>query len=260
MDPKEFLIDEVHNLPFVQFGPLHITILVFTITMLVFVYIYRDKIRSLDKKTAENILTVGASIMLINMAIRYIFIFYYDKFDFNDNVPIHLCYLSGFLFMYTILFRKYHLLKYTFFLSFIGPTPAVIWPGLESSYNSFIFYNYTISHHFFMICSLFSFFALRVSITYKDVINLFIYTNFVFLAAIGFNTVFNTNYMFSSEIPAKVRDTLPFLNYFHPIFITEVMGIIIIHLLYWMTRKTNKELFVYLQENSETDGNSEKQD
>jgi len=242
MNTKEFLIDEIHNMPFELFGRVHLVFLLSTIIALIVIFIYREPIRKIKRETALLILTTCASIMLINMSMRYLTLFYYGRFDFAENLPIHLCYLSGFFFMFAILFRKYNLLKYAYFLAFIGPIPAIIWPGLVSSMNSFVFYNYTISHHFFLIISFFAFFALKIKIDYKDVIILLIVTNLIFFVTIGFNYVFDTNYMFSNEIPGRVRNTLPFLNHFHPILVLEVMGLAIIHFLYFLARKTNKEI------------------
>lgn len=242
MDTKEFMVDERHEMPFEQFGTLHLICLIFTIIVLVLIFIYRGRIRKINRKTILTILYIAASIMLLNQTIRYITLFYYGKFDFNDNLPIHLCYLSGFLFMFAILFKKHNLLKYTYFLSFIGPLPAIIWPGLVSTLDSFVFYNYTISHHFFLMSSFFAFFALKVKIKYTDVIILFIVTNVIFFATIGFNYVFETNYMFSSEIPGRVKETLPFLIHFHPVLVLEIMGLAIIHILFLISYKTNKEI------------------
>lgn len=242
MDTKEFMVDERPEMPFEQFGTLHLICLIFTLIVLVIIFFYRGRIRKIDRKTILTILYIAASIMLLNQTIRYITLFYYGKFDFNDHLPIHLCYLSGFLFMFAILFKKHNLLKYTYFLSFVGPLPAIVWPGLVSTLDSFVFYNYTISHHFFLMSSFFAFFALKIKIKYIDVIILFVVTNMIFFATIGFNNVFGTNYMFSSEIPGRVKDTLPFLIHFHPVLVLEIMGLAIIHILFFISYKTNKEI------------------
>lgn len=239
---KEFFVDEIHNMPFELFGKTHLVCLIFTIVVLIIIFIFRNGIRNIKKKTAGRIMVICASIMFLNVIVYYFIHFYFGIFDYTKNLPIHLCYLAGFIFIFAIVFNKKKLLKYTYFLAFVGPLPAIIWPGLESSLNSFSFYGYFFSHHFFLMSSFFSFFALKVKIDYKDVIKLFVMANLVFFAIIGFNNLFNTNYMFSNEIPAKVKNTLPFLYYFNPILVLEVMGFAITHLLYFLARKTNKEI------------------
>lgn len=239
---KEFFIDRVHDMPFIQFGQAHMVCMLSTFLVIILIYVFRNNIRNLKKKTKNIILYTCASIMLANMAVYYFTHYYWNFFDFKTDLPIHLCYISGILFMFAILSGNKILLKFTYFLSFIGPLPAIIWPGLYSTVNSFNFYNYFISHHFFIASSLFSFFAYKIRIEKKDPFILFFVTNLVFISIIFFNKVFSTNYMFSDEIPDRVQRTLPFLKYFHPILITEVMGTCIIIALYFLARKTNKEL------------------
>ena len=57
-----------------------------------------------------------------------------------------------------------------------------------------------------------------------------------------FNYLFNMNYIYSSEIPANIRNLYPFIEHFPPFLTIEVTGLIIAILLYQLIRKRNKEL------------------
>ena len=120
-----------------------------------------------------------------------------------------------------------------YFLAFIGPVPAIIWPKMVSSFDSFIFYQWIISHHVFLLGSFFLYYAYDFHIQKKDLWKVLIVANIVLLFATGFNMIFKTNYIFSSEIPAHVFELYPFLKYFnYPLLILEVTGMVMVWIAY----------------------------
>ena len=134
--------------------------------------------------------------MLANMVIYNISTIYYGIFDYRIHLPFHLCFISGYMFMYGIIFKKEEILKYTFFLSFIGPISAILWPDLPSSFDYFKFYEYFISHHLFLILSFFSYYALNYNINLRNVIKVAIFTNILIFIMMPFNIIFNMNYIY----------------------------------------------------------------
>jgi len=180
--------------------------------------------------------------MLLNMLVYNIAYLHYGVFDYKIHLPLHLCFISGYLFIFGIFTKNEKILKITFFLSFIGPLPAIIFPEMPSAWESFEFYEYFISHHFFMILSFFSYYALNLKITIKDVVITYILVNVLFLSLMPFNKLLNTNYMFSSGIPEFILELIPLLRYIHPIIILEILGTAILLILYQIPRIRNKEL------------------
>ena len=144
--------------------------------------------------------------------------------------------------MFAILFKKHALLKLTFFLSFIGPIPAILWPDMPSTIDDFNFWKYFISHHVFICISFFSYYALNYKITKKNIIIAFLFANLMIFVMMPFNMVFDMNYIYSSKIPDNILELYPFLINFPALIIIEVVGIIIAILLYQLVRLRNKEL------------------
>lgn len=240
---REFFVNDDPHFLFKQFGLIHNIFIAIPIIGLIIVYLNRHKISKMSKKKINVILKTSAIILLLNMIIYTFGNLYYDHFYIDKDLPFHLCFIANYMFMFGILFNKENILKYTIFLSFIGPIPAILWPDLVSTIDNFNFWQYVISHHFFIIISLFSYYALNYKVELKNYIKAIIFTNFLMIIMIPFNLTFHTNYIFSSKIPDNVMAIYPWLKYFPPILTLEVTGMTISGLVYYfIIRKRNIEL------------------
>lgn len=240
---REFFVNEHPKFLFHQFGLIHNIFIIIPIIGLIIIYFNRNEIAKIKKEKVNVILKVSAIIMLLNMIIYTFGNLYYDHFYIDKDLPFHLCFIANYMFMFGILFNKENILKYTIFLSFIGPIPAILWPDLVSTIDNFNFWQYVISHHFFIMISLFSYYALGYKVEMKDYIKTIILTNILMIAMMPFNHYFHTNYIFSSEIPENVMVLYPWLKYFPPVLTLEVTGMVISGLIYYfIIRKRNLEL------------------
>lgn len=240
---REFFVNENPNFVFKQFGLIHNIFILIPIIGLIIIYLNRDKIAKIPQEKSKKILKVSAIILLLNMIIYTGGFLYYGCFDYTRNLPFHLCFIANYMFMYGILFDKEWILKYTIFLCFIGPIPAILWPDFISTIDNYEWWQYVISHHFFIIVSFFSYYALGYKVDKKDYIKTFFLTNALMLIMYPFNLAFNTNYIFSTEIPANVMVLYPWLKYFPPMLTLEVVGLGISGLIYYfIIRKRNIEL------------------
>ena len=230
---REFFVDEVAGTTFTLFGPLHISLILFVVIGLGLIYRYRHQIYHLNDRT-KKIIKYGLVIVLyLNMLIYYNGFAYYGIYTWKNHLPIHFCYIASFSFMIACLLRKRSWYHVIYFLAFIGPVPAIIWPKMVSSFDSFIFYQWIISHHVFLLGSFFLYYAYDFHIQKKDLWKVLIIANIVLLFATGFNMIFKTNYIFSSEIPAHVFELYPFLKYFnYPLLILEITGMVMVLIAY----------------------------
>ncbi len=240
---REFFRNDHPFVAFKEFGFIHMICILFVIITLILIYINRNKISNLKEETKRKILVIGSTILLINMIIYNIAPHLFGYFDYKIHLPFQLCFISGYLFMFGIFFKKESILKITFFLSFIGPIPAILWPDLPSTFDNFNFWKYFISHHIFICLSFFSYFALNYKITLKHAIITFLLVNAMVIIMMPFNYAFQMNYIYSSEIPNNITDLYPWLLNFKPPVILEITGIVIISLLYIVVYFRNKELY-----------------
>jgi hypothetical integral membrane protein (TIGR02206 family) len=240
---REFFVNETPKFLFKQFGLIHNIFITLPIIALIIIYINRNKISKIPKEKSKKILKISATILLLNMVIFTIGFLHYGVFDYTKHLPFHLCFIANYMFMYGILFEKEWILKYTIFLCFIGPIPAILWPDMVSTIDNFEWWQYVISHHFFISISFFSYYALNYKVEFKNYIKVFIFTNLLMFIMYPFNIIFNTNYIFSTEIPANVMVLYPWLKYFPPMITLEVVGLVISGAIYYfIIKKRNIEL------------------
>ncbi len=240
---REFFVNEHPKFLFKQFGLIHSIFIIIPIIGVILIYLNRNKISKISQDKVNIILKVSATILLINMIIFTVGNLYFGSFDINKHLPFHLCFIANYIFIFAILFNKLNLLKYTIFLSFIGPIPAILWPELVSTIDNFDFWQYVISHHFFICISLFSYYALSFKVVIKDYFKTFLLTNFLMLIMYPFNLTFHTNYIFSTKIPDNVMALYPWLKYFPPMLTLEVVGLLISGAVYYfLIKQRNKEL------------------
>lgn len=240
---KEFFVNENPKFLFKQFGLIHNIFILIAIIGVILIYINRNKISKIPKYKAKKTLKTGAIILLLNMIIFTAGFLIYGCFDYTKHLPFHLCFIANYMFIYGILFEKENILKYTIFLSFIGPIPAILWPDMTSTFDNMEWWQYVISHHFFIMLSFFSYYALGYKVEFKNYIKVFFFTNFLMLIMYPFNLSFNTNYIFSTKIPDNVMALYPWLKYFPPMLTLEVVGLLISGTIYYLIiRKRNKEL------------------
>lgn len=240
---REFFVNENPKLLFEQFGLIHNIFNVIPVIGLILIYINRNKIAKIPKEKSKKFLKISAIIMLLNMIIFTVGFLWYGCFDYTKHLPLHLCFIANYMFMYGILFEKDWILKYTIFLCFIGPIPAILWPDMVSTIDNYEWWQYVISHHFFILVSFYSYYALGYKVELKNYIKTFIFTNFLMLIMYPFNLTFNTNYIFSTKIPDNVMALYPWLKYFPPMLTLEVVGLLISGAVYYfIIRRRNLEL------------------
>ncbi len=239
---EEFIVNNNPGPSYDMFGFNHIFSILLAVIPMILIYINRNKISKIDQNKSRKILIIVATIMLLSQLIYFATNIIYGIFDYTIHLPLHLCFISNYIFIYAIYTKKDNILKYTLFLSFIGPIPAMLWPELPSSWDYFKFYEYFISHHVFIVASFFSYFALNYKIERKHIIGSAIFVNILIFGMMPFNIIFDMNYIYSSEIPAYIVNVYPFLKFFNPLLTIEVTGIVIAVLLYQLVRKRNKEI------------------
>lgn len=241
---REFFIDDIAGIPFSLFGWVHFLCMAFIITSLFFIYINRNKIANLHYSIKNRIKILIVIIMFVNMKLYYIPLIFYGRYDWTNHLPLHFCFISGYLFMFALLTNNRKIYKITYFFAFMGPIPAILWPDVDirSSFDSFLFYQYFLSHHFFLLANMFIFYAYNYKFKVIDIKKAFIAANVIFITMSGFNIIFKTNYIMSNSLPSHIIQLFPLLGKInHPFIVLEITGMIIILFAYIPIYFRNKE-------------------
>lgn len=207
----------------------HIVTIATLIISIIILYKYRIKLRKWKHK--DKMRYIIASILFINMTVYYISLALNGIYNWKTDLPFHLCFITGYTFMFAMVKGSNKLYKLVYFFTFIGPLPAILIPdttqnlGFELGPDRYIYYQYVISHHFLMISSLYTLWVLEYKIEFKDMFPAFIYGNIL----VGIMTIFNyfmgTNYIMVFNLPPHVVEYFPFVKIGSPILWLELTGI-----------------------------------
>lgn len=235
---RNFFANYSDNTTFYSFGKLHIGLVLFVIISGFLMYAYRDKLKRFKYK--EQVRYVMAAILFINMAIYYIGEAVTGVYSLKEDLPLHLCFVTGYVFMYILVTGNRKLYKIVYFFTFVGPGPAILWPDLKYTYDTYVFYQFIISHHLMLLTSLYLLFVLDYTVEKKYIVYACIVGHiYVGLMAI-FNAIFSTNYVMIKELPWNIVKLYPFVKSMPPIFWLEIVGITSMFLSYIPAHIMNK--------------------
>lgn len=219
---KDFFTD-VGGTPFILFGSLHMFISIITIITAILVFAYRDKLKTFKWK--ENIRYILAAVLFTNMSVYYTSLIMLQTYDWKINLPLHFCFITGYLLIYVLVTGNKKLYSVIYFFTFVGPLPAMIWPDLKFNYDRIVFWQFIISHHFMLLSSLYVLTVLEYKICKKDIVKAYLFGNVIIIVMAIFNGIFKTNYIMMGELPAQIYRIYPFVKYMPPIFWLELVAL-----------------------------------
>lgn len=242
LDMREFFVDEKVGIPFQMFGMIHLFLIIVTMICFFSIYKNRNKILNLSDRIKQRFKLFTIVLMLLNMIIYYNGYAYYGVYNWKVHLPLHLCFISGFLYMFTLLTKNGKLYHLVYFLGYIGPVPAILLTDLKSV-DAYVFFQFIISHHFFLLSNLFMYYAYHIRIEKKDMWRAFMIVHIIFFIMMGFNAIFDTNYLMMNGLPDAVVREFPFLKNIHsPIWVLEITGTVMLLLSYLPVYYRNQEL------------------
>ncbi len=209
------------------FGGIHITLTVIFVLLGIALYFCADKLKKFGHFAA--IRRICAGILAANMLLHYASRIILGIWRFEEDLPLHICFVVNFFMIYILLSDNFgELYRVIYFFTFIGPLPAIIWPDLNFSYDSYTFWQFVISHHVMLLCSLYCLFVLEYKTKIKYVIPAFLIGNTYVGAVWVFNKSFGTNYVMMTELPTQLYEVYPFLNTLPPLVWLELVGIAVL--------------------------------
>lgn len=227
-----FFLDETDQVDKINlFGSSHIFLLLSTLVIGILMYIKRAQIKQWKYK--EKFRYIMAAIFFINMLLLYLFFILKGVYSWKLHLPLHLCFISGYLFMYVLITGNQKLFRSVYFFTWIGPLPAMIWPNTPMRADRFLSYQFVISHHILLLTGLYCLFVLEYRIELKDIKKAFLLGNIIFASIFVFNNLFGTNYIMTTTLPPHIIKLFPFLQYFNmPILWLEICGIAMMFIAY----------------------------
>lgn len=232
--------DETASTPMPIFGPLHISLIVGTIILVILIYLNREKLQKIkNQKLVRNVM---AWILLGNMIIHYTALILNGTWSYVNDLPLHLCYITNFIFIYTLFSNnKKNTFSFIYYFTLIGPGPAIIWSDLAATYDNFRFYQFITSHHVMVLFSFYALYVLGYKSDFKAATKAFFMGHILVAVMFIFNKIFATNYIMMEGLPKVIVDLYPFTNALPPLFWLELVGLTAFLLAYIPIKKWNQK-------------------
>lgn len=216
--------------PFELFSKSHIAVIAIIIVISVLIYIFREKLRKIDKSIR---MFIALFLIFIQIAVTLWYICI-AKVDVSSSLPLHLCDISTFLCAIMLINKSYLLYEITYFWGIAGALQAIITPDLgRYAFPHFIFFTFFIAHGLIIIICLFLTFVdgyrPKISSVFISIAALNIYAFFIAI----FNFLFKTNFLFLCKKP----DGASLMDYLGPwpwyLLSLELLGTILFLICYF---------------------------
>lgn len=235
--------------PFKLFGRSH-----FAALLCLFLFIFICTVLSRNNDKIRSKYKMFLLIALPTQEIMYkIWAGIINGVDFKVIFSLHICSISIFLLIFTLIKYKQNIFEILYFWGLGGATQALLTPDIYVyGFPHFRFFQVFFSHGMIIATVIYFMFAERKKIRKGALKRVFVFTNLYGLIVFGLNFIFGTNYMFLNHKPetASILDALgPWPLY---LIWMEVIMLIIFSLLYlpvYLRRRKMEKIAISLSSN-----------
>ena len=236
---KDFFSD-VPGLELVEFGLLHISLILIIILGSVLIYIYRDKLR--NYKHEKRVRYAMASFALLFEFSLYAWKIGNGIWTWEDGLPIGVCGLTLYLAIIAMYTKKFSIFEIGIFWSF-GAVASVMFPDTPYSVDRFRFYQYMFGHMFFFLMYIYMIFVLEFVPTFKSFKKSYIVMFITAVTLLLINLILNTNFFYlveSDGTPFEIFEGNGQRLYLIGIYITVSLLMSIWYLPFYVYNKKHK--------------------
>lgn len=216
----KYYFGQISDFSLTLFGPIHMLLIIITIVTIVGIYKYRNKLK--EFKLIKKIIPL---ILFSNMVIYIFGAIITGIFDINIHLPIHYCYITGFIFMYMLVKEKKNWFNTLYYAIFFCTVTVIIFQDPNITYDRYEFILLTISHHFLLISSFYTLYVLEYPVNNKGYYSFIIYSIVIYIVVFIINSVLETDYIFNKSFPLFIYKYFPFINAFSPLFWLIIIAI-----------------------------------
>lgn len=230
-----FLFDERYA-NFEMFSLQHFAAILFFITLIVLMVIFRNKIgQRLDLWLRRLVAVMMVTFQLIFFTWNII------QNGFNlDMLPFGICVTSMYFTSYALWTKSEKVFQFIFPWAITGSLLSLVVADMNYAFPHFRYIHYFGNHGFFLLGNLYFLIVIQSRFTYKNLMKsgliIFIYT----LVMYPINYLLNTNHLFLRELPAEV---VPLYSFFGDFWVIGFMFSIflIFHIIYFPLWIYNKK-------------------
>lgn len=219
---------------FKAFSLPHILFLLATLTIIILLILYKDKIKK--TRTGLYLRYTIAAFLLWAEASKQIADLLEGGWSVQWSLPLHLCGITSIICIIMLIRESYGLFEVMYFWSFIGSPFAMFLPDLNASYLSITFWAFMISHSMNIIAVVYMMIAYKYRPTMESMKKAFIFTNLYMISIAGFNYITGSQYYYfylcKDPTPGFVNPFKTITSWPQIIFLLEIITIIMLLLYY----------------------------
>lgn len=189
-----------YDVPFKLFSAAHISVLVILFSVIVGMYIFREKLRE-EKANRYFRYTVAALLILAEGSLS-VWRLSVGEWRIQTSLPLHMCGISiicSTIMMYT---KSHRVFEMTYFWGLAGATAALLTPDLNVAFPHYRFIQFFGGHALILVACFFMTIVEGYRPTFRSIWKAFGVTNLYVLFVGGFNYLTGANYLFLAEKPA----------------------------------------------------------
>ncbi|HHH53221.1 MAG TPA: TIGR02206 family membrane protein [Bacteroidetes bacterium] len=172
----------------------YISVLIFLLLGIFFIYIGKNKLKSEDSKF--NFITL---ILLFVFLVQIGKIFvkkYIGIFDLTEDLPLHLCNMSPLFLLLAYYFRSRLAWSIFFLWIMSGTFQSLITPTLHQSFPQYEWWRYWIIHAWLVTGAFYGIFVFGYRVKFKDIFYALFWLNVLSFTIMYINTKIGANYMY----------------------------------------------------------------
>jgi len=231
----KYYFGKVSNFSLKFFGPIHILLILITFLSIICIYKNKDKLKKY--KTINKIIPF---ILFFNMVIYILGAYVSGVYDINIHLPIHYCYITGFIFIYMILKNKSNWFNMLYYAIFFCTSTVIIFQDPNIAYDRYEFILLTISHHFLLISCFYTLYVLEYHVDKSGYKYFVIYSIVIYTLVFIINKILGTDYIFNNSFPLFIYDYFPFIKFLPPLFWLILLSIPLLIVAYLPIKHKNK--------------------
>lgn len=220
---------------FVSFSATHLITIAIAVLGVVLMYLFR---KQLQEERANKIVRYSLIVgLLIGKIIWPSWRAAHGLLSPTEDLPLHLCNISGYLSLYVLFTRKKGIYDFLFYAGLLGASVAILTPDVRYNFPHITYWGYMIDHYSIVMTCWFLLVVEGWRPSNKSVQRTFLLLNALLVVTVFVNKWTGGNYMYVSHKPAN--PTLLDVMGPYPWYLLSLEGVVLvvcslIYLPFWL--------------------------
>lgn len=209
---SDFLLNQHSGYEIHIFSVIHFVSIILVLSLALLIAKNKKMFINMQENNKKKLRYLLAIILIANLMIRRGSFLYYGVYNWNFNLDINFCNFTSILFIIYGLSGNKKIYKIGYYMAWIGPFMAILFPSVNLNPLNYSFYSYLIIHHLVFLFNFTFIYTENIKYYKKDFTNISIFLINYFLIIYIFDKITNTNYNFPQTFLNENLINIPLIN------------------------------------------------